>query len=74
MLTLSCDGCHCRLDTKDAHGAGRIEPVVLCSTCHEKHVALQTVLDAKQAEVAALYETFQREQREASGLKAVPDA
>ena len=72
--SLQCDGCECRLDEADATPAGRIQPGVYCPKCHAKHLALQAVLDSKQVEVAAVFERFQREAREASGLKAVPDA
>ena len=70
----ACDGCECPVSEADATPVGRIEKLLLCAACHAKHVALQAVLDSKQVEVAAVFERFQREAREASGLKAVPDA
>lgn len=73
-IALLCDGCECSVKPDTAIRVGRIEPMVLCKRCHHKHAVLQDALEAKRVAMAAEYEAFQRAQREASGLKAVPDA
>ena len=73
-LILRCDGCESYLQEADAHAAGRIQPLAYCAPCAETAAALDAALDAKRVELSTVFEAFQAEAREKSGLRAVPDA